>query len=185
MGRDAICSPSSLTAGAACLLLLFLQGWGDRACRVRSSFCRAPKFIPLSHFFTLSLPRSFHFCFLPSSLHPFFSSSSSLPGSSVRVEVHVRSVPTRFSQPTLVSPPCPELPKGDKCIGDPRSLSGPRGRGLGTLPSATGSSPSAWGVGGNKRGGKKPRRSPLRVQVSINTFVDKLRATLPLPCPFG
>ncbi|KAK4811843.1 hypothetical protein QYF61_012261 [Mycteria americana] len=44
-------------------------------------------------------------------------SEACLPGSSVCVKVHVRSVPTRFSQPTLVSPPCPELPKGDKCIG--------------------------------------------------------------------
>ncbi|XP_041888549.1 E3 ubiquitin ligase RNF157 isoform X1 [Corvus kubaryi] len=51
-------------------------------------------------------------------------SEACLPGSSVCVKVHVRSVPTRFSSPTLVPLPCPELPKGDKCIEDPWPLCG-------------------------------------------------------------
>lgn len=77
-------------------------------------------------------------CFLPHPLPTFVSSqplsirfsSSFPPGSSVCVKVHVRSVPTRFSPPTLVPLPCLELPKGDKCIEDPWPLCG-RGKGAG------------------------------------------------------
>lgn len=39
---------------------------------VRSPFYRPPTFIHLSHFSMLSPSPSFHFCFLPASLHPFF-----------------------------------------------------------------------------------------------------------------
>lgn len=71
-------------------------------------------------------------CFLPHPPSTFVSSqplsipffSSFPPGSSVCVKVHVRSVPTRFSPPTLVPLPCPELPKGDKCIEHPWPLCG-------------------------------------------------------------
>ncbi|XP_027547339.1 E3 ubiquitin ligase RNF157 isoform X3 [Neopelma chrysocephalum] len=79
-------------------------------------------------------------------------SEACLPGSSVRVKVHVRSVPTRFSPPTLVFPPCPELHKGDKCIGDPWSPHGPK--------AAVG-----WGPFLSlcvEKWGKKPRQSPRR-----------------------
>ncbi|XP_027510364.1 E3 ubiquitin ligase RNF157 isoform X2 [Corapipo altera] len=79
-------------------------------------------------------------------------SEACLPGSSVRVKVHVRSVPTRFSPPTLVSPPCPELHKGDKCIGDPWSLHRPKGAvGWGSFLSLC---VEKWGT--------KPRQSPPR-----------------------
>lgn len=69
-------------------------------------------------------------CFLPHPPSTFISSqplsipffSSFPPGSSVCVKVHVRSVPTRFPPPTLVPLPCPELPKGDKCIEHPWPL---------------------------------------------------------------
>ncbi|XP_048179439.1 E3 ubiquitin ligase RNF157 isoform X3 [Corvus hawaiiensis] len=60
-------------------------------------------------------------------------SEACLPGSSVCVKVHVRSVPTRFSSPTLVPLPCPELPKGDKCIEDLWPLCG-RGQWAGDPP---------------------------------------------------
>lgn len=69
---DVIHRQSSCTAGAACLVLLFLQGQGDGVCQLRSSFYRAPTFIRLSHFFMLFPSPSSHFCFLPASLHPFF-----------------------------------------------------------------------------------------------------------------
>lgn len=100
------------------------------------------------------------------------------------MKVHVRSVPTRFSQPTLVSPPCPELPKGDKCIGDPWSLRGPNGEQAGDPAQRYRLLSISLGDGGNKAG-KKAKMKPSELQVSINTFVDKLKATLPLPCPFG
>lgn len=111
---DVIHRQSSCTAGAACLVLLFLQGWGDGVC-------------PSGHLSTEPQPSSvfpISSCFPPHPLSTFISSqplsipfsSSFPPGSSICVKVHVHSVPTRFSPPTLVPLPCPELPKGDKCI---------------------------------------------------------------------
>lgn len=124
-------------------------------------------------------------CFLPHPPSTFVSSqplsipffSSFPPGSSVCVKVHVRSVPTRFSPPTLVPLPCPELPKGDKCIEHPWPLCG-RGQWAGDPAQPCRLLFLSLCVG--KRT-KKPR--PLH-GVSVNTFVDKLKATLPLPCPF-
>lgn len=113
---------SSCTAGAACLVLLFLQGQGDGVCPSGhlSTEPQHSSIFPISSCF-LPHPPSTFVSSQPLSI-PFFSSFP--PGSSVCVKVHVRSVPTRFSPPTLVPLPCPELPKGDKCIEHPWPLCG-------------------------------------------------------------
>lgn len=120
---------------------------------------------------------------LPLLFPPSFSPSLffllSPPGSSVCVKVHVRSVPTRFSPPTLVPLPCPELPRGDKCIEHPWPLCG-RGQWAGDPAQPCRLCFLSLCVGQRA----KTQNSPLR-GVSVNTFVDKLKATLPVPCPFS
>lgn len=156
----------------SCLPSLLINQ-GDKALQVLTSPSTAPKLHPSSPSFHAISPLPF--CLSSVSLLllsiPFLSSFSPPQPPPSMWKFMFTLCQHGFLCLCLCPPPCPELLKGDKCIDN-------KGRG----PAATaGSSPSAQR---DTNGGKKAKRS-LLVQLRGNTFVDKLKATLPLPVTLG
>lgn len=156
----------------SCLPSLLINQ-GDKALQVLTSPSTAPKLHPSSPSFHAISPLPF--CLSSVSLLllsiPFLSSFSPPQPPPSMWKFMFTLCQHGFLCLCLCPPPCPELLKGDKCIDN-------KGRG----PAATaGSSPSGQR---DTNGGKKAKRS-LLVQLRGNTFVDKLKATLPLPVTLG